>query len=104
MVDFIYAHDLDGVDFDWEYPVAPDIPGIPAGGLQEGQDYLEFLKIVKAMLPDKSVSIAAPASYWYLKGYPIAEIGEVVDYMVYMIYDLHGQVILSNFSNREEAY
>lgn len=23
---------LDGVDFDWEYPGAPDIPGIPPGG------------------------------------------------------------------------
>ncbi|PGH10677.1 hypothetical protein AJ80_07433 [Polytolypa hystricis UAMH7299] len=91
VVNFINTHNLDGVDFDWEYPAAPDIPGIPAGQLQEGQDYLDFLTIVKAQLPDKSVSIAAPASYWYLKGYPIEEIGAVVDYMVYMTYDLHGQ-------------
>jgi GH18 family chitinase len=39
----------------------------------------------------KSVSIAAPASYWYLKAFPIDKIAEVVDYIVYMTYDLHGQ-------------
>jgi GH18 family chitinase len=91
VVNFINTHGLEGVDFDWEYPSAPDIPGIPPGQSQEGQDYLEFITLVKAQLPNKSVSIAAPASYWYLKGFPIEEIGAVVDYMVYMTYDLHGQ-------------
>lgn len=91
VVEFINGHGLEGVDFDWEYPAAPDLPDIPPGIIQEGQDYLEFLKLVKRRLPDKSVSIAAPASYWYLKGYPIKEIGAVVDYMIYMTYDLHGQ-------------
>jgi GH18 family chitinase len=38
-----------------------------------------------------SVSIAAPASYWYLKQFPIKDMSEVVDYIVYMTYDLHGQ-------------
>lgn len=37
------------------------------------------------------MSIAAPASYWYLKGFPIKEISDVVDYIIYMTYDLHGQ-------------
>ena len=40
----------------------------------------------------KSISIAAPSSYWYLKGFPIAEMSLIVDYIVYMTYDLHGQV------------
>lgn len=48
--------------------------------------------VLKNLLVDKSVSIAAPASYWYLKGFPIAHISKVVDYIVYMTYDLHGQV------------
>ena len=47
---------------------------------------------MKNLLPGKSVSIAAPASYWYLKGFPIAKISKVVDYIIYMTYDLHGQV------------
>jgi GH18 family chitinase len=90
VVDFIVEHDLDGVDFDWEYPAAPDL--VPGAMLQEGKDYLEFLKAVKRRMPaDKTVSIAAPASYWYLKGFPIKEIGAVVDYIIYMTYDLHGQ-------------
>jgi GH18 family chitinase len=92
VVNFVIEHGLDGVNFDWEYPAAPDIPGIPSGLLQEGVDYLAFLKEVRATLPaDKSLSITAPASYWYLKGFPIREISSWVDYIIYMTYDLHGQ-------------
>lgn len=42
-------------------------------------------------MPAQTLSIAAPASYWYLRVFPIKEIGEVVDYIIYMTYDLHGQ-------------
>lgn len=48
--------------------------------------------LLKNLLDGKSLSIAAPASYWYLKGFPIAQISKVVDYIVFMAYDLHGQV------------
>ncbi|KAI8954477.1 hypothetical protein F4801DRAFT_533349 [Xylaria longipes] len=89
---YIVDQGLDGVDFDWEYPGAPDIPGIPAGSPEDGPNYLAFLKLVRAALPtDKSIGIAAPASYWYLKGFPINDIGAIVDYIVYETYDLHGQ-------------
>jgi GH18 family chitinase len=92
VVDFVNDNDLDGVDFDWEYPGAPDIPGIPAGDEDDGKRYLEFLKEVRSQLPDeKSLSIAAPASFWYLQAFPIDEIAEVVSYIVYMTYDLRGQ-------------
>jgi GH18 family chitinase len=92
IVNFVNQNGLDGVDFDWEYPAAPDIPGIPAGDKDDGLRYLQFLKLVRAALPaQKTVSIAAPASFWYLKGFPIKEISDVVDYIVYMTYDLHGQ-------------
>jgi GH18 family chitinase len=49
------------------------------------------LAVLKNLLPGKTVSIAAPASYWYLKQFPIAQISKVVDYIVFMTYDLHGQ-------------
>lgn len=42
-------------------------------------------------MPDKEVSIAAPSSFWYLKQYPIERISKIVDYIVFMTYDLHGQ-------------
>lgn len=92
VVDFVVSSGLDGVDFDWEYPGAPDIPGIEADNPGNGDGYLEFLKIVREKLPSgKSLAIAAPASFWYLKAFPISEIADVVDYIVYMTYDLHGQ-------------
>lgn len=77
----------------WSFQ-APDIPNIPPGNKDDGQSYLAFLKVLKGLLPDKSVSIAAPSSYWYLKNFPIEEISQVVDYIVFMTYDLHGQVSL----------
>lgn len=91
IANFIRSEGLDGVDIDWEYPAAPDLPDIPIGDPIEGENYLEFLTILKHLLPDKSVSFAAPAGYWYLKGFPINKIAKVVDYVVYMTYDLHGQ-------------
>ncbi|EGX87986.1 Glycoside hydrolase [Cordyceps militaris CM01] len=91
IANYIKQHHLDGVDIDWEYPSAPDIPDIPAGDKSEGFNYLAFLAVLKNLLPGKSVSIAAPASYWYLKGFPIAQMSKILDYIVYMTYDLHGQ-------------
>ena len=98
---FIVEHDLDGVDIDWEYPGAPDIPDIPPAEKDEGRNYLAFLVVLKNLLRGKSVSIAAPSSYWYLKQYPIKDIAKVVDYIVYMTYDLHGQWDTENSHSQE---
>lgn len=92
VVNFAEDNNLDGLDFDWEYPGAPDIPGIPHGDPGDGERYLNFLNEVRDKLPsEKTVSVAVPASYWYLKGFPIKKISDVVDYIVFMTYDLHGQ-------------
>lgn len=91
---FVQDEGLDGVDFDWEYPAAPDIfaGGQPIGQKGDGLGYLKFLITMKQKLgKDKSLSIAAPASFWYLKPFPIDRIGSAIDYIVYMTYDLHGQ-------------
>lgn len=51
-----------------------------------------MLNSVKAALgASKSVSFAAPASYWYLRAFPIAMMSKRLDYIVFMTYDLHGQ-------------
>ncbi|KAJ2380506.1 hypothetical protein GGI05_006284, partial [Coemansia sp. RSA 2603] len=90
MVGFIQTHGLGGIDIDWEYPEKPDEPGMGAAG--ESANYLELLKEIRHILPaGKTLSIAAPASYWYLKAFPIAEMSKYLDYIVYMTYDLHGQ-------------
>ncbi|KAK3688699.1 glycoside hydrolase superfamily [Podospora appendiculata] len=83
---------MDGIDLDWEYPGAQDIPGIPSADPFDGQSYVELLKLLRQKLgKEKTISIAAPASYWYLQNFPIAEMAQVVDYIIYMTYDLHGQ-------------
>ncbi|PVH83223.1 carbohydrate-binding module family 24 protein [Cadophora sp. DSE1049] len=91
---FVKDENIDGVDIDWEYPGAPDIlvDGQPIGQKTDGVNYLKFLTVLKQKVgADKSVSIAAPASFWYLKAFPIDRIAAVIDYIVYMTYDLHGQ-------------
>jgi hypothetical protein len=68
------------------------MPGIPAASLDDGANYLELLKLLRGLMPDKEISVAAPASFWYLKGFPIKLMSDYCDYIVYMTYDLHGQV------------
>ena len=68
------------------------MPGIPPADKDDGENYLAFLVVLKNLLRGKSVSIAAPSSYFYLKNFPIETIGKIVDYIVYMTYDFHGQV------------
>jgi GH18 family chitinase len=66
IANFIKLHNLNGVDIDWEYPGAPDLPSFDPGKAEDGPNYLAFLAVLKNLLPGKSVAIAAPASYWYL--------------------------------------
>ncbi|RLV93540.1 hypothetical protein JA1_002248 [Spathaspora sp. JA1] len=87
---FVNKHNLDGVDFDWEYPEAPDIPNIPAGNKNEGQLYNQLFKDLKAK-QKINLSVAIPASPWYLKGFPLTDMDKNMDYFVLMNYDYYGQ-------------
>lgn len=92
VINFLNDYNLDGVDWDWEYPSEPDIPDIPAGDKDEASNFFLLLDELKEQMPDgKTVSVTAPASYWYLQYFPIDAISLVVDYLVFMTYDLHGQ-------------
>lgn len=92
VVKFLDDYNLDGIDWDWEYPNEPDIPGIPKGSESETTGYFLLLDELKQKLTSgKTVSITAPASFWYLQYFPIQALSLVVDYIVYMTYDLHGQ-------------
>ncbi|KAL4758186.1 chitinase [Aspergillus foveolatus] len=76
-------NDLDGVDSDWEYTGAPDLPDFDPGTEEEGPNYLAFLVV--------------------FKNFPISQIAKVVDYIVYMTYDLHGQWDAHNSNSQEDC-
>jgi chitinase len=82
---FVVNNGLDGVDIDWEYPGEPDIPGIPAGNDDDGLNYAIFMAYLRIKLPlTKTISFAAPASYWYLKQFELVTMADFADYIVYM--------------------
>ena len=88
VVQFLKDNKLDGLDFDWEYPGATDIEGSVPGSPSDGLNYLKFLKLVKGKLPSgKTISIALPASYWYLKGFPVKLMSAVVGKL--LLYHMH---------------
>lgn len=91
IIDFVNSKNLDGVNFDWEYPGAPDIPGIPADDKKNGKRYSDLIGKVKKGLGSKLVSVAIPISYWYLKAFPLHEMDGHMDYFVLMNYDYYGQ-------------
>jgi GH18 family chitinase len=92
LVQFLTANNLNGIDIDWEYPGALDIPGIPADDPNNGQNFLTFLQLLKPMMPSgATLSITIPASYWYLQHFPIYEMQSTVDYFILMSYDYYGQ-------------
>ncbi|EUC40697.1 glycoside hydrolase family 18 protein [Bipolaris oryzae ATCC 44560] len=90
LVTFMKANNFDGVDIDWEYPVAEDRGGIP----EDFENYVTFLKNLRNHLNGSGryygLTLTLPASYWYMKGFDIIKLEPWVDWFNIMTYDIHG--------------
>ena len=84
---------VDGINIDWGYPGAPNIPGNSSRHSRKWAKFFGSLsQTIRARLPSgTSLSIAIPSSYWYLQHFPVYQMQDVVDYFVYMNYDYYGQ-------------
>ncbi|KAF2818198.1 hypothetical protein CC86DRAFT_435113 [Ophiobolus disseminans] len=90
LIGYMQKYALDGVDLDWEYPVADDRGGVPL-------DYSNFVLLCADIReafdsydPGWQLTLTLPASYWYLKGFDIKRLEKYVDWFNVMTYDIHG--------------
>ncbi|KAL9608377.1 MAG: hypothetical protein Q9167_006791 [Letrouitia subvulpina] len=90
LLSLMSTYGFDGVDIDWEYPVAPERSGKP----EDYQNYVSFLSNLRAALGSSGhqygLSITIPSSYWYLRNFDIVSIAQQIDWFNLMTYDLHG--------------
>ncbi|KAF3480778.1 uncharacterized protein GIQ15_06125 [Arthroderma uncinatum] len=78
---------FDGLDIDWEYPVADD----RGGSKSDYNNYVLLLRELKDAFGTKyGLTMAIPASYWYLRGFDLKNMVKYVDWFNVMSYDIHG--------------
>ena len=80
LIAFMSHYGFDGVDIDWEYPVATERSGRPA----DYQNYPTFLRNLRnafqAAGKNWGVTITMPSSFWYLQHFDIVKLEPVVDW------------------------
>jgi chitinase len=90
LLSFLRNYGFDGVDFDWEYPGAPD----RGGKAEDAKNYTQLLKELEAAIADGvtkyEVSFTAPTSYWYLRYFDLKGMAQHVDFVNVLSSDLHG--------------
>lgn len=84
--EFLDAHKLDGIDFDWEYPC------VPSNGMYASPDdkvnFTVFLSAVRGAIGSKLLTIAAGADIYYCESVEMKKICEILDFINVMTYDL----------------
>ncbi|MEC0246493.1 glycosyl hydrolase family 18 protein [Paenibacillus chitinolyticus] len=96
-VEFIRTYGFDGVDLDWEYPVAGGLSGNTYSPADK-QNYTLLLKKVREKLDAAGtadgkkylLTIASGASQKYANNTELSEIAKTVDWINIMTYDFNG--------------
>uniref|UniRef100_A0A8H7XM16 GH18 domain-containing protein n=1 Tax=Psilocybe cubensis TaxID=181762 RepID=A0A8H7XM16_PSICU len=84
----LQAYGFDGIDIDWEYPVAPERGGAP----EDKDNFPIFLSRIKSAFSPRGygLTFTAPSSYWYLQHFDLPALLKSADWVNIMTYDLHG--------------
>lgn len=83
LLEFMETYNFDGVDLDWEYPTAEDRGGSPG----DTENLNALLKEMRQRFGSSyGISIAIPASYWYLRHFDISTMTKYVDWLNVMSY------------------
>jgi len=89
-------YNLDGVDIDWEYPVGADWDSYHFP--QDRKNYISLLREIRNTTNQLGVktgkhyilSVAIPASWWFVEANDVRAAAKIVDYMKIMTYDYYG--------------
>ncbi|RMZ76859.1 hypothetical protein DV738_g4696, partial [Chaetothyriales sp. CBS 135597] len=86
-ISMMNSYAFDGIDIDWEYPLAPD-----RGGAEDDfENFTTFMRELKAACGSKyGLTLTLPSSYWYMQGFDVAALQDHVDWFQFMSYDIHG--------------
>ncbi|KAI5291816.1 hypothetical protein KEM54_006393, partial [Ascosphaera aggregata] len=90
LLSFMETYNFDGVDIDWEYPVAEE----RSGKKEDYDNFTSLLQNLRNFLSSSGkkygLTITVPSSYWYLRHFDIAKMEKTIDWFNVMSYDLHG--------------
>ncbi|KAL3473172.1 hypothetical protein BJX99DRAFT_272425 [Aspergillus californicus] len=96
LLSMMSTYGFDGVDIDWEYPVAEE----RSGREEDYKNFPKWMKNLRSQLHSSGkkygLSLTLPASYWYLQHFDIKKLEESVDWLNTMTYDMHGTWDMNN--------
>ncbi|KAG0244570.1 hypothetical protein BGW41_007333 [Actinomortierella wolfii] len=95
-LDFVRQYQVDGLDFDWEYPADPRRGGTP----QDPENFVTFMREMREAADKETtankkdrliLSIALPGGPYHGVHFLIPKLAQYVDWFNIMAYNLHGQ-------------